>query len=305
MIFPKRLKKGDLIGVIAPASAPSIPNLQQGLTFLSGLGLRVRLGKYIDRTYGYLAGKDEERLADFHEMIADPEVKGIFFARGGYGTGRLAADIDYELVRQHPKVIWGYSDITYLHTAIRQKSDLVTFHGPMIESDMGKDAVMLETKQMFQQLFTPMTIFYSACIAPLDVLAPGKATGEIVGGNLSLLVSTLGTPFEIDVRGKILFLEDVDEAPYQVDGMLNQLALASKFSDAAGIMIGDFAQADPKRTPSLTLEEVLDHYLSRLDCPVLSGFQMGHCSPNIGFPFGVQARMDTERKVVMIAPGVV
>src|SRR5690625_995640 len=132
MLLPNRLQKGDTVGVIAPAGPPNHKNLHQALTFLEELGLNVKLGRYVESKYGYLAGTDDVRLHDFHGMIEDPQIQGIFFARGGYGTGRIAANIDYDLVKQYPKIIWGYSDITYLHTAMRQATGLVTFHGPKI-----------------------------------------------------------------------------------------------------------------------------------------------------------------------------
>lgn len=304
MILPKRLKKGDLVGVIAPASPPCMVNLRKGILFLKDLGLRVKLGKHIDHIDGYLAGTDRERLNDFHEMIADPQVKGIFFARGGYGTGRFINEIDDDLISHHPKIIWGYSDITYLHTAIRQNSHLLTFHGPMVESDLSKENIKEGTTQMFQQLFAPVCVFYSENIAPLKVLVDGYATGELVGGNLSLLVSTLGTPFEMNVKRKILLIEDIDEEIYQIDGMLNQLALANKLAEVAGIMIGDFANTMPIRESTFKLEEVFDHYFNNLACPVMQGFKIGHCSLNIAIPLGAQAMINTRKKTVIIQPGV-
>lgn len=305
MMIPKRLHKGDLVGVIAPASPPCIDRLQRGVLFLQELGLRVQLGKHIDCIYGYLAGTDAQRLADFHDMISNRAIKGIFFARGGYGSGRFAADIDYDLIRDNPKIIWGYSDITYLHTAIRQKSRLVTFHGPMMESDIGKDDIDERTKHMFQQLFAPRSIYYTEKISPLNILVHGEVTGALVGGNLSLLTSTFGTPFEIDVKDKIVMLEEIREEPYRVDAMLNQWKLAGKLSEMAGMMIGDFAQADPTRAPSLSLQEVLQHYSSEVNGPVMTGFQIGHCFPHIAIPFGVQAKISTKEKNVIIDPGVI
>jgi len=305
MIVPNRLQTGDLVSVIAPASPPCLENLQQGLVFLKSIGLRVQLGKQIDQEHGYLAGTDAERLADFHEAVANPEVKAIFFARGGYGTGRFVSDLDYELIRRNPKIIWGYSDITYLHTAIRQMSQLITFHGPMIESDMAKSNVDERTKEMFQQLFTSQSIYYSESISALKVLVPGEASGEVVGGNLTILTSTFGTCFEIDLKDKIVLIEDIGEEPYRVDAMLNQWKLAGKLSEIAGIMVGNFSKATPSRKPSFELGEVFQHYLSTLACPVMTGFQIGHCTPHIAVPFGVQATMNTKRKTVMIDPGVI
>lgn len=304
MLLPKTLSKGDAVGVIAPASPPGGDRLQSALPFLESMGLQIKLGKSIERVHGYLAGTDKERLEDFHDMVADEQVKAIFFARGGYGSGRIAAAIDYQLVATHPKIIWGYSDITYLHTAIRQKTGLVTFHGPMLSSDVADSEFDALSASMFQQLFTPMTLKYDEAISELEVLVEGVATGQLVGGNLSVLVSTLGTEFEIDTAGNILLLEDIDEVPYRVDSMLNQLKLAGKFNHLAGVMIGDFANAEPKKLPSLTLKEVFYDYFSNLACPVMAGFKIGHCYPHFAVPLGGGATMVTDKKRVYITPGV-
>ncbi|WP_176555858.1 S66 peptidase family protein [Virgibacillus ndiopensis] len=305
MILPDRLQKGDTIGVIAPASPSNIDNLKRGIPFFEQMGLQVKLGKHIDEIYGYLAGTDAQRLADVHEMIADPSVKGIIFARGGYGTGRIASDIDYNLIKQNPKIIWGYSDITYIHTTIRQATGLVTFHGPMVDSDIGKGDFDELSAKLFQQLFSPMKLNYSEEISPLQVIKSGEASGELVGGNLSLLVSTLGTPHEINTKGKLVLIEDIGEEPYRVDAMLNQLKLAGKLQDAAGIIIGDFTKSEPKKEkPSLTLEQVFQEYLANLTCPVMSGFKIGHCVPHFAVPLGVPATLSTYKKILSIDAGV-
>lgn len=304
MLLPKKLRKGDTIGVIAPASPPDMKRLQQAIPFFTNLGLNVKLGKYINQTYGYLAGTDEQRLADLHDMIADKEVRAIIFARGGYGTGRIAASIDYELIKDNPKIIWGYSDITYLHTAIRQKTGLVTFHGPMPASDIADPSFDEISSNSFCQLFNPITLVYDERIAPLDVLVEGVGTGELVGGNLSLITSTLGTEFEIETDGKILCLEDIGELPYRIDSMLNQLKLAGKLDQVSGIVVGDFANADPNDKPSLSLEEVFEYYFSDLHCPVMTGFKIGHCFPHFAVPLGREATLNTVNKTLTICPGV-
>ncbi|MBP1971690.1 muramoyltetrapeptide carboxypeptidase [Virgibacillus natechei] len=304
MIYPSRLQKGDTIGVIAPAGTPNPEKVQKAIPFFKKMGLHVKLGKHIDKIYGYLAGSDKERLADIHDMIANPEIKAIIFARGGYGTARLAANIDYHLIRSNPKIIWGYSDITYLHTAIRQATGLVTFHGPMLASDIAKENFDYLSASMFNQLFEPTALHYSEAISSLDVLASGYAEGELVGGNLSLLASSIGTPYEIDTLGKLLLLEDIGEEPYRVDGMLNQLKLAGKLADAAGIVIGDFSEAEPTVDVSLTLEQVFVHYFQDLGCPVMKGFKIGHCLPHFTVPLGVKAQLSTIGKSLVIEPGV-
>lgn len=304
MIYPNHLKQGDTVGVIAPASPVNQTDLDKGLHIIRELGYHIQLGKNVHCKNGYLAGTDQERLDDFHEMILNTNIKAIIFARGGYGSARIADSIDYEAVRNNPKIIWGYSDITYLHTAIRKKTGLVTFHGPMVESDLGKESIDKLSLSMFKQLLKPTELIYSESISPLEVLSEGNSTGILVGGNLSLLVSTLGTPFEIDTRNKILFIEDIGESPYQIDRMLNQLKMNNKLSEVVGIIIGDFANIESKKEPTLTLKQVFNHYLIDYPIPVMSGFKIGHCTPHIAIPLGTKATLNTKDKQLTITPGV-
>ncbi|WP_181348828.1 LD-carboxypeptidase [Thalassobacillus sp. CUG 92003] len=305
MILPKKLNAGDTIGVIAPASPPNMEQTYRATQFFEQLGLHVRLGKHISRVKGYLAGSKKHRLRDFHEMVADPAIKGIFCAGGGYGSGQLVDEIDYRLVRQNPKIIWGYSDITFLLTALRLKSELVTFHGPMLGSDIGKRDFHDLSKQSFNQLFSPQVLHYDNTISDLWVLSKGEATGKLVGGNLSLIVQTLGTDYEIDCHNALLLIEDIDEEPYRIDGMLNQLRLAGKLADAAGVVVGDFKNPFPtNEKPSLTLQEVLYEYLAHLHKPVMGGFLIGHCQPHFSVPLGIQAELSTVKQSLRIQPGV-
>ncbi|WP_010648331.1 S66 peptidase family protein [Oceanobacillus massiliensis] len=304
MIHPARLKKGDTIGVVAPAGPPNIENLNKAIPFFEEMGLRVKLGRNIESVRGYLAGTDEERLEDFHDMIADRKVKGIFFASGGYGSARIADKINYHLIKENPKIIWGYSDITFLHTAIRQQADLITFHGPMLASDIGKNDFDKFSAHMFHQLFEPTELSYSEKIAPLEVYTQGNVQGQLVGGNLSLMISTLGTAYEIDTKDKILLLEDVGEESYRVDSMLNQLRLAGKISAAAGIVIGDFADSHSQAEPTSTLQQVFEDYFSDFHGPVMGGFKIGHCLPHFAIPLGTTGELSTIRKTLLIGPGV-
>lgn len=304
LIKPERLKKGDTVGIIAPASPPNKENLERGLKFLKDFGLNYKLGKSLYKEYGYLAGSDEERLTDLHEMFLDDQVKGIICAGGGYGTARIASAIDYKVISRNPKIFWGYSDITFLHTAIRQQAGLVTFHGPMIASDIGKEDANLISKDQYKQLFHPAELNYTNDISVLDEMVAGTAEGILIGGNLSLLSSTMGTKFEIDTAGKILLIEDINEEPRAVDRMLNQLYMAGKLQDAAGILVGDFNNCVPERELSLSLEEVLDHYIKLAGRPAMKGFNMGHCSPHIAVPFGTHARLDTSSKTLIVESGI-
>ncbi|MBD3106959.1 LD-carboxypeptidase [Bacillus sp. AGMB 02131] len=302
---PERLQKGDCVGVIAPGSPTNRENLEKGIAFLESLGLRVKIGRNIYHRYGYLAGADEERLTDLNEMFADPVVKAIFCSNGGYGTARIAADLDYDLIRRNPKIFWGYSDITFLHTSIRQKSGLVTFHGPMLSSDVGKDTWSDVSASSFRQLFNNENVVYDEHIAPIEAPVVGRASGEFVGGNLCLLVTTLGTPYEIETKDKILFIEDIHEEPRSVDRMLNQLWLAGKLQHIAGLAVGDFNDCEPEEgKPTLSLDEVLSYYIKRINRPTLTGLKIGHCQPHIAVPLGTRAVLNANQKQLHIESGI-
>ncbi|MFD2925129.1 S66 peptidase family protein [Halobacillus naozhouensis] len=305
MLLPKKLKSGDTVGVVAPASPPNLSNLQCSLHFLHQLGLHVKIAPHVRSEYGYLAGTDSQRLEDLHTMFADSSISGIICAGGGYGTSRIARFIDYKLIKRNPKIFWGYSDITFLHTSIQQQTGLVTFHGPMLCSDVGKENFDPLSKSMFQQLFEPMVLTYSEAISPLNIISHGEACGEIVGGNLSLLVNSIGSAYEMDTRNKLLLIEDVGEEPYRIDSFLSQLKLAGKLDQAAGVIIGDFSKATPKNPEgSLTLEQVFNFYFSSLKKPVLSGFKIGHCLPHFAVPLGSLATLSSPSKTLKINPGV-
>lgn len=304
-IRPQRLRKGDTIGIIAPSSPPNQENLKQSFAFLEQLGLKWKLGKHIQNVNGYLAGTDEERLQDLHDMFADPEIKGIICASGGYGSARYTDKIDLQLMKEHPKVFWGFSDITFLHTAMGLYSNIVTFHGPMLASCVGKESFHELSAKMFQQLFEPMELHYTSDISQLETITGGVATAELVGGNLSLLARGIGTKFEIDTKDKLLLIEDVDEDSYRIDGMLNQLRMAGKFKDVAGVVVGDFSKTNlEKQKVSQSLADVLNHYLGDIGKPVVKGFKIGHCEPHFAIPLGVEAKLDANHRTLTILPGV-
>lgn len=304
-IRPKRLQKGDTIGIIAPSSPPNLDQLKNSLSFLEELGLSYKMGKSVEKVHGYLAGTDEERLEDLHEMFADPEIAGIICAGGGYGSARYTDKIDFQLMNECPKIFWGYSDITFLHTGMNLYSNIVTFHGPMLASDVGKKTFTDFSKKMFQQLFEPMELHYTEAISPLERLAGGVARGELTGGNLSLLANGIGTKYEVDTKGKLLLIEDIGEEPYKVDGMLNQLRQAGKLAEAAGFVIGEFSEAEPKkRKKSLSLDEVLHHYIGALGKPAVKGFKIGHCDPHFAVPLGADAQLDADNLSLVVLPGV-
>ena len=292
------LMKGDTVGLVALSSAVEVEELGEALAFLDELGLRYKISSTIGSKYKYLAGTDEERLAEFHAMVKDPEVKAIFCVRGGYGAARIAEKIDYALLAENPKIFWGFSDLTYMHLAINEFSDLVTFHGPMIMTKQKIDAL---SKKMFLQLFTPMEVQYTEMISPLITVAPGVARGELTGGNLRRLVSTLGTKFEIRTDGKILVIEDIAETIPRIDSMLQQLKQARKLEQLAGVVIGSFTQTEADEGELLAL---MEEYLGDLEIPVVAGFKIGHETTNIAIPLGAEAILDAQEKVLRILPGV-
>jgi len=288
-----------MIRAVAPASTEKNPAaLSKGIAKLRELGFEVSLGDCVRklRTWGYLSGTDEERAEELNEAFRDEKVDAIFCVRGGYGTPRLLPHLDYGLIRLNPKILLGYSDITALHLALHLKSDLVTFHGPMIASEIGSEFTGYTEKSLLRALMDPEPL--GEITNPMDgpiikTINKGEATGTLVGGNLSLFVKTLGTPYEVDTKGKILFLEDVDDPPYRIDGNLTHLMLAGKLQDAAGIIVGETLKCEPKDPePSLNLWDVLRDRIGSTRKPAVYGLCCGHGVHHVTLPVGVKARLD-------------
>lgn len=301
-IRPNHLQAGDTVGLVALSSPLEMEKLQDKLDILTNLGLNYKLGQTVGLTGDYLAGTDEERLNDLHQMVKDPEIKAIFCLRGGYGAARIVDKIDFPLFEENPKIFWGFSDVTVFHLAISEYANLVTFHGPMLSSVVS-DKLSDLSKKMFKQLFSPFEIVYDESISPLHTIVPGVVRGEIIGGNLHRIVGTLGTKFEVDLRGKILLLEEIGESLEKIDGMLNHLRLAGKLKQAEGFAIGSFTKVGE----GVTNEDVwnlLEEYLVPYKKPVLAGFEIGHCEPNIGIPLGVEVILDANLKKLHFLPGV-
>ncbi|MFJ6209888.1 LD-carboxypeptidase [Lysinibacillus sp. NPDC092081] len=292
------LQKGDTVGLVALSSKVEPEKLGDAIAFLDDLGLNYIIGDTIQAKHDYLAGSDEERLADFHEMVRNPEVKAIFCVKGGYGSARIAEKIDYGLLEENPKIFWGFSDLTYLHCAINEFANLVTFHGPLLMSVGRLDDL---SKKMFLQLFSPMELQYTEDISPLTTIAPGVARGEIIGGNLRRLVNTLGTKFEVHTEGRILLIEELAETIPTIDAMLQQLKQARKLEQLAGVVIGSFTQTEADEAALFTL---MKDYFADLGVPVVAGFKIGHDSTNIAIPLGVDAILDAQEKKLKILPGV-
>src|ERR1041384_4547961 len=245
LLKPKALRTGDTVGVIAPATAvPDPDRLALVEPTLKFFGLRPKWGKYVAHGSGYVSRSVNERLDDLHAMFRDPEVQAVFCIRGGYGSMQLLDRIDYDLIRRNPKVFVGYSDITALHLALNRHAGLVTFHGPIVLSSFTD-----YTQQSFRQalfnakaagkLTNPPERNQLRPAHPLRTIHAGTASGQLVGGNLSLVTALMGTPYEIETRGRVLFLEDTGEEPYPIHCMLTQLRLAGKLNEAAAIAFAE------------------------------------------------------------------
>ncbi|HEX9687487.1 MAG TPA: LD-carboxypeptidase [Thermoanaerobaculia bacterium] len=309
-IKPRVLKPGDTVGLIAPASYTfDLWRLDDAAARVEALGLKPKFGKYVRGRRGFLSGTDEERLEDLHAMFADRSVAAVFALQGGYGTPRLLDRIDYELLRKNPKILLGYSDITGLHLAIGKKAGLVTFHGPNMIGSLPPRTLDLLKRALFvaepigevtnPEEPDPLNVEF-----PLRTVSAGVARGRIVGGNLTLVSATMGTPFEIETKDRILLIEDTGEAPYRIDRMLVQLKLAGKLEQAAGVVFGTCSDCAPSRSSfelTLSLSEVLDELLGSLRKPVLAGLLFGHTKEKAIIPMGVEAELDaTARRLTIV-----
>jgi len=305
-IRPPALRPGDVAGLITPATAVTDPDrLALVERTMKYFGLRMKMGRHVGQRRGYLGGTAEERLEDLHQMFRDPEVKAVFAIRGGYGSAHLLDRIAYALLRSHPKIFVGYSDITAMHLAIQKRAGLVTFHGPMPLAEFTEYTQTWFRRALFDArplgaVGNPPETNLLRPAHTLRTVRPGQARGRLAGGNLTLISTTLGTPYEIETAGRILFLEDVDEEPYAIDRMLTQLRLAGKLQAAAGIVFGECRDCRPRQfQPSfdstLSLGEVVDDILGKLDIPVLSGLTVGHTGDQLTLPLGVLAALDADK----------
>lgn len=309
---PRVLKKGDAVALITPSTAVTDPEkLATAERTLRYFELTPKWGKHVGKRAGYLGGSIDERLEDLHSMFADSAVKAVFCLRGGYGSGQLLNRIDYDLIRKNPKIFIGYSDITALHLAIHKMTGLVTFHGPVPLSAFTTYTQNAYRNALFEaralgELTNPAEANALRPNHLARAVRPGKARGRLVGGNLSLIAATMGTPYEIDTRDRILFIEDVEEQPYSIDRMLTQLRLAGKLEQAAGIVFGECNGCAPREHQpafaegTFTTPEVVDRILGDLRIPVLAGLTIGHTPDQLTLPLGVMAELDSAKGTLTV-----
>lgn len=298
LLRPPALRSGDTIGIVAPAGAVDRAEFAAGEARLRELGFNLVYSDGIFQRDMYFAGNVQRRVDELHEMFGAPDVKAILCARGGYGTNHLLPHLDFDLIAGHPKILCGYSDVTTLTTVFLQRTGLVGFHGPMLAKDFSKpDGLHIESF-FSASSGTQSWSINSTDTSLLQPLRPGTAGGRLYGGCLSLLVASLGTPYEIETEDTILFLEDLGEWPYRIDRMLMHLKYAGKLDDVRGIIFGEMKDCGPPAGADYTLQQVITSVLDDMNIPIAFGLRSGHVSAgNITLPIGVRARLTVDDAV--------
>jgi muramoyltetrapeptide carboxypeptidase len=293
---PAALRRGDLIGVVAPAAAVDPAALATGIHALEEHGFRVQVGSAVFQRAGYLAGHDRERLDDLVAMFHNPDVKAIIAARGGYGSGRLLPLLDPAIARDHPKIVVGFSDLTFLLNDLVRRAELVTFHGPMAVSLAAHPDAAARLVRALSGDRRDWNL------TARQVIQPGTAEGITVGGCLSVIAATLGTPYAMETDGRLLFLEDANEKPYRIDRMLTQLRQAGKFDRVAGVIFGEMPGCTADPNEAVTVRDVIAEAFAGATYPVAFGLPTGHGSNSATLPLGVRARLAGERLSLLESP---
>jgi muramoyltetrapeptide carboxypeptidase len=299
---PNALKPGDTVAVVASAAAIERAHLERGVNVLASMGFRVKVSERVLARSGILAGDDRERASELQEYFADPEVKAIFSARGGYGCGRLLPLLDFKSMAATPKIFVGFSDATFLLNALVDFAGMVSFHGPMVAMDFAKGLSPRSFEHLQGLLSGKIDSFE---LEARETMHPGNAQGEVIGGCLSVVVAMIGTPFEPRFDGRILFLEDTGEKAYRVDRMLVQLRQSGALGRVAGIVFGAIRAIDGNEQETQLIARFAAEQTAGLGCPVLYGIEAGHGTENFTIPFGVVARIDSAaRRIIFFEPAV-
>ncbi len=301
-IKPNALKPGDSVAVVAPAAAIEREYLERGVNVLASMGYRVKVSQRVLARSGILAGDDRERANELGEYFADPEVKAIFSARGGYGCGRLLPLLDFKAMARTPKIFVGFSDATFILNALVDFAGMVSFHGPMVAMDFARGLSPRSLEHMQDLLGGKLGGFE---LEVRETMHPGRAQGEVIGGCLSVLVATIGTPYQPRFDGRILFLEDTGEKAYRIDRMLVQLRQSGALGRVAGIVFGAIRAIDGNEQETRLIARFASEQTAGLGCPVLYGVEAGHGTENFTIPFGVVARIDSAaRRMIFTEPAV-
>lgn len=292
---PARLSKGDTVAIMGMAGAMRDPKTLSGfIQIMEKQGFNVRVGQTVNKTFGYLSGSDDDRADEFNDFVSNPSIKAILFVKGGWGCGRVLDKINYEQLKKNPKIILGFSDMTSLLNAIYQETGLITFHGPVGNSSWEKftlssfQEIVCRGGDSFQKPELPQLQSFSTWQS-------GEVIGELIGGNLTVFCSLLGTPYWPSCTGKILFLEETHEEPYRIDRMLNSLRLAGVFDQVSGVVFGQFNACNAENPQeSFTLEEVVRQQLNGYSFPIIWGAPIGHVKDKWTVPIGTQVRLNAQ-----------
>jgi len=302
IVKPRRLKRSDTIGIVAPAWSFDPDNFKQGLNRLRKLGFKVKYDRSIFSKYWSMAGHDKERAQQINRMFADKEVKAILCAKAGYGSIRTIPYLDRAVIRKNPKIFVGYSDITFLLSYLYESARMVVFHGPCVSDEINESMNPITLDYLLQAI-TQVRPLGELRFTTLKALRPGKATGILVGGNMSLLVSAMGTPYEIDTDNKIVFLEDIGEDLEVIDNYLMHLKLSGKFKKIKGLIFGRMIDCVDHSGKRYTLKNILSDILQNLNVPIVYGFPSGHRltgEVNITLPIGASVTLDADVPRVII-----
>ena len=293
----RKIVAGSVLGIICPSGHPkALDEVNKFCNLLTEYGYKYKLGKSVTAVEGYLAGSDTLRAKDLMDMFLDDEVDGILCYKGGYGAQRMLPYIDFEVLKGHPKLLVGFSDVTVLLNTLYQFSNMPTVHGEM--GVCMRNYEEFTFNHFFEMLENGFINPLVNPTLPLNVINEGICEGVVVGGNLSLVYALMGTPYEIDLNDKILFIEEVNEAPYAVDRMLSSLSLSGKLNKLKGIICGYFTGCES--SSNQTVNELLEHYFKPLNIPFVTNFQSGHNKPFINLPIGLNVRLDTYKKSVTV-----
>lgn len=316
LLKPERLQPGDVVGIIAPCSPPPNPKaVDRAVNQVERMGFKAKLGRHARARHGFLAGSDRDRAADMMAMFRDRKVKGLICLRGGYGAARIVGRLDYAVLRKNPKVFAGYSDLTTLHCAINEKAGLVTFHSPMLNEGLGSaDYPAFSNDAFLRAICQPAAAGSIAEGYPnrgdITILRRGVAEGRLVGGNLSILVTTLGTPWQPVFKNRLLFLEDINEEPYRLDRLLTHLLNAGVLQQVAGVAVGVNRDCeDPRAAKKIEYRQssadVVRERLTPLGVPVVTELPFGHQPYNATLPSGARARLDAVRGDLIVTEAAV
>jgi len=316
LLKPERLCFGDTVGVIAPSSPPPDPKaVDRAAEALEKFGFKPKLSANLRARHGFLAGGDRERAGDLMEMFTDKKVKAIICLRGGYGSARLLERLDYRVIRRNPKIFSGFSDITSLHCAFAKKVNMISIHAPMLNGGLqAKDLPEFTRAAFFRTVMeakAPGSIVVGYDQKSISTLRCGVAEGQLIGGNLSVLCASIGTPYEPSFKGKILFIEDINEQPYRLDRLLTQLLNAGALRQVAGVAVGVNRDCEDDNEDAVVDEyrqspaDVMAERLSSLGVPVVMGLPFGHVALNAAIPIGAQAKLDGDNGDLIITEAAV